>query len=60
MRFSAGWKELACPFERKFHIGSHSRSKAVRKHDNPFWSDGLNYIDQIENEKKEKKDPPGA
>jgi hypothetical protein len=58
MCFSAAWQELTCPFERKFHIGSHSRSKAVRKHDNPSVSDGLNYIGQIENEKKEKKIPP--
>jgi hypothetical protein len=36
MSFRAAWKELTCPFERKFHIDSHSRSKAVRKHDNPF------------------------
>jgi hypothetical protein len=39
MCFSAAWQELTCPFEREFHIGSHSRSKPVRKHDNPAVSD---------------------
>ena len=60
MCFSAAWQELTCPFERKFHIGSHSRSKTVRKHDNPFCVRPLNYIGQIENEKKEKRNPPGV
>src|ERR1700719_105074 len=33
-------QKLTCPFERNFYIGYHSRTKAVRDHDNPSVSDG--------------------
>jgi hypothetical protein len=37
MSFVADRQELTSPFERSFHIGYHSRTKAVRDHDNPFF-----------------------
>jgi hypothetical protein len=36
MLFVAERQELTGPFQRNFHIGYHSRTKAVRDHDDPF------------------------
>ena len=55
MSIAALGQELARPFERNFHIGFHSRTKAVREHDNPFRVRLPNYIGQIENGKYEQK-----